>query len=252
MRNIKIIVEYDGKNFNGWQIQETNDRTVQGEIEKALLKIFGPEAKLSRLFGSGRTDSGAHAIGQVANFKVDTEMSTREIMNALNGNLPEDIAIVDAKDVDQDFHSQFDAKKKTYRYVILHRKIRGAFQKGYYWYYPYKLNLSLLKREAKDLIGTKDFCSFMASNPKKKKNKDTIRTIYEVKITKKKDFIFIEITANGFLYKMVRNIVGTLVDVGNGRRPPGSVKTILKEKNRIYASETAPAKGLCLLEVLYK
>lgn len=252
MRNIKLTIEYDGTHFNGWQIQDPQDRTVQGEIEKALHKIFSRSGKPSRLFGSGRTDSGAHAIGQVANFKTQSKMPIREIVNALNGNLPEDIAVLDAEEVSANFHSQFDAKKKTYRYVILHRKVRGAVQKGYYWHYPYRLNLARLKKEAKDLIGKKDFRSYMASDPHEKKNKDTIRSVYAVKVTKKKDFIWIEITASGFLYKMVRNIVGTLVDVGNGRMPPGSIKVILKKKNRIFASDTAAAKGLFLVDVAYK
>lgn len=252
MRNIKLTVEYDGTNFNGWQIQDPKDRTVQGEIEKALHKIFARSGKPSRLIGSGRTDSGAHALGQIANFKTTSPMPTREIVNALNGNLPEDIAILDAEEVSENFHSQFDAKKKTYRYVILHRKVRGAVQRGYYWPYPYRLNLARLKKEAKDLIGKKDFRSFMARDPHETKDKDTVRTIYAVKVLKKKNYIFIEITASGFLYKMVRNIVGTLIDVGNGRLPPESIKAILKKKDRMFASDTAPAKGLFLVDVSYK
>ena len=254
MRNIKLTLEYDGTHFNGWQIQNPKDRTVQGEIEKALRKIFKrSRSHPSRLIGSGRTDSGAHALGQVANFKIDASMPAKEMLRALNGNLPDDIVILDAKDVDEKFHAQFDAKQKTYRYVILHRPTRGAAQRNFYWHYPYKLNLGLIKKEIKDLIGQKDFRSFMASDSAEKgKKKDTIRRIYNARITKQKDFLYIDITANGFLYKMVRNIVGTLVDVGTGHRPSGSIRTILKKKNRLYASDTAPAKGLFLLKVVYR
>ena len=253
MRNIKITIEYDGTLFNGWQIQNREDRTVQGEIEKALQKIFrrsgsGP----IRVFGSGRTDSGAHAKGQVANFKIESLMPATEITNALNGNLPEDIVILKSEEVNLDFNAQFSAKRKTYRYTILNRKSRGVIERNFCWHYPYKLNLSLMKEEAKALIGKKDFRSFMASDPHEKiKDKSTVRQVYEAKVAKKGAFLWIDITANGFLYKMVRNIVGTLVEVGTGRLPPGSVNAILKKKNRIYASDTAPAKGLCLLNVSY-
>ena len=253
MRNIKITVEYDGTHFKGWQIQNPQDRTVQGELEKALQKIFERSRSDSiRVFGSGRTDSGAHAKGQVANFKIDSTMPTTEIVNALNGNLPEDIVILDAKEVAANFHAQFDAKQKTYRYTILNRKPRAGIDRHFCWHYPYKLNLNLLKKEAKALVGKHDFRSFMASDPHEKiKDKNTVRQIYAVKITKRGEYLWIDITANGFLYKMVRNIVGTLVEVGNSRIPPGSVNAILKKKNRIYASDTAPAKGLCLLKVSY-
>src|SRR3989338_11342713 len=136
MRNIKITIEYDGTLFNGWQIQNSQNRTVQGEIEKALRKIF---KKPIRVLGSGRTDSGAHAKGQVANFKVDSTMPTAEIVSALNGNLPEDIVILDAKEVAANFHAQFDAKQKTYRYTILNRKPRAGIDRHFCWHYPYKL-----------------------------------------------------------------------------------------------------------------
>jgi tRNA pseudouridine38-40 synthase len=180
-------------------------------------------------------------------------MPAREIVSALNGNLPEDIVIRAADDVPPNFHAQFSAKRKTYRYTILHRKTRGAIQRNFCWHYPYKLNLILMRQEAKALIGKKDFRAFMASDPNEKgKEKDTVRVIYAVKITKKKDYLWIDITANGFLYKMVRNIVGTLVDIANGRRPPGSIKSLLKKKNRTLAGDTAPAQGLCLLEVSYR
>lgn len=249
MRNIKITVEYDGTDFQGWQIQDPKDRTVQGEIESALLKIFKEPI---RIFGSGRTDSGAHAKGQVANFKVGSPMPTKEIVNALNGNLPEDIVIIEAKEVAADFHAQFNAKRKTYRYAILNRKPRAVLERRYCWHYPYTLDLSLLRKEAKALVGKKDFRSFMASDPHEKiKEKSAVRQIYAIKITKKNGFLLIDITASGFLYKMVRNIVGTLVEAGTGRLPPGSLITILKNKNRTLASDTAPAKGLCLLEVRY-
>jgi len=251
MRNIKLTIEYDGTNFNGWQIQGQGHRTVQGDIETALQKIF---KKKIRLIGSGRTDSGVHALGQVANFTIASKMPTGEIIKALNGNLAEDVVVLDAKEVPVPFHAQYNAKRKTYRYTILNRKATCAQQRNFCLYFPYKLNLTAMRQEAKSLVGKKDFRSFMASDAKKRlkiAEKDTVRTIYRLDIKKKKDLLLIEIEANGFLYKMVRNIVGTLLDIGTGKLPPGSLKEILSQRNRQFAADTAPAKGLCLIDVKY-
>ena len=250
MRNIKLTIEYDGTHFEGWQIQTRNNRTVQGEIRKALKKIFKEEFTF---IGAGRTDSGVHAVGQVANFKTNSKMPIEEIQRALNGNLPFDISILKVEEVSLNFHSQFDAQGKIYRYTILNRKAPSAVERNFCLHYPYKLNLSLMKKEAKALIGKKDFRSFTAKNAPAEefKTKNTIRTLKRISIKKEGNFIFVDIEADGFLYKMVRNIVGTLLEIASSQLPPQSIKKILKKKDRSYAGTTAKAKGLCLLEVKY-
>lgn len=251
MRNIKLTLEYDGTHFNGWQIQPSHKRTIQGEIEKALKAIF---KKKIRLTGSGRTDSGVHALGQVANFKTTSSLSTAEILKALNANLPEDIVVLKAEEVTLKFHAQYSVKRKTYRYSILNRPTRSAVQRHFCLHVPHKLNLTAMRSEGRSLAGRQDFRSFMAMNPAERhtiKGKDTVRTISKLNIQKKGAYLYIELEANGFLYKMVRNIVGTLLAVGSGKLPKGSVRKILKEKNRMCAPATAPAKGLCLLKVNY-
>jgi tRNA pseudouridine38-40 synthase len=247
MRNIKLTIEYDGTHFKGWQLQKPSSRTVQGELLKACAQIFGTKVVL---IGSGRTDSGVHALGQVANFKTRSSMPTDEMLRALNAILPEDIAILEAKDVPADFHAQFSVKKKTYRYALLTRPIRAAQERYFCTLYPYRLNIARMRTEAKTLVGKHDFKSFQANDPRRNK-KNTIRTISKLIIRKKGDYLFIDIEANGFLYKMVRNIVGTLLEAGAGRIPPGNVKTILKAQSRTLAGKTAPAKGLCLVKVDY-
>ena len=248
LRNIKLTIEYDGTHFNGWQVQGKTERTIQGEIEKALKKVFH---KSIHLMGSGRTDSGVHALGQAANFKVDTSLTTQEIVRALNASLPEDIAIVDAKKVGRHFHAQYSAKSKIYRYTILNRKARTAVERNFCHFHPSPLNIRLMRQEAKVLVGRRDFKSFQATPPQDEKGKSSTRTIKRIAISRKKDFINIDFEANGFLHKMVRNIVGTLLEIGSQKFPKGSMKRILAEKNRIWAGRTARAKGLCLLKVRY-
>ena len=259
MRNIKLTIEYDGTNFNGWQTQTVRDmpipsktqRTIQGEIEKVLKKIFKQKLKL---IGSGRTDSGVHAAAQVANFKTQSSMPENEMQNAINANLPDDIAIIRVEEAPSDFHAQYSVKSKTYRYTILNRTARCAQQRNFSLLYPHKLNIRAMREESKFLIGRHDFKSFTASDPAKRKKKveeNTVRTIKSLAITKKGDFLILDIKANGFLYKMVRNIVGTLLEIGNGKRLRGSIKQILANKDRNTAGATAKPKGLMLLEVRY-
>ena len=251
MHNIKLTIEYDGTNFNGWQIQKQNNRTVQGEIERALKLIFKKRIKLT---GSGRTDSGVHAFGQVANFKTDSRLTEIEIQKALNANLPEDITILKSEDVPLTFHAQYSAKRKTYCYCILNRPFRCAQQRNYYLHVPYKINLQRMREEAKALVGRKDFRAFMATDAAQRntiKEKNTVRTVYHLEIRKKENFLYIEIEANGFLYKMVRNIVGTLLEISTKNLPKGSMRKILQTKTRNSAGHTAPARGLCLIDVTY-
>ena len=264
MRNIKLTIEYDGTNYNGWQVQAQKDPrnktplvTVQGVIQAALKKIF---KKKINLIGSGRTDSGVHAQGQIANFKIDSRLAGRrskmpleKIQAALNGNLPADIAILKVQEAGEKFHSQYSVKSKTYRYTILNREVRSPLLRNLTLIYPAKLNIALMKKEARALIGRRNFKSFQATPDKRFpwKNKSTIRTIKRIDIKKSADTITIDIEADGFLHKMVRNIVGTLLDIGTGKLPKGSLKKILAHQDRAKASSTAKPYGLMLLEVKY-
>jgi tRNA pseudouridine38-40 synthase len=247
MRNFKITFEYDGTGFCGWQAQAQGERTVQGELEAVLSKIL---KKPIRVIASGRTDSGVHAQGQVISFKTDTRMKPLEIQRALNSLLPADIAVHEAREVKSDFHAQFSVKEKTYRYSVLNRKYRSVFLRDRVYFYPYPLNISNMRRAAKHLTGRHDFKSFQAHDPLRAE-RQTVRTIKKIAIKKAGDLIHIDVTADGFLYKMVRNIVGTLLAVGSGQLPLGEMPKILKAKNRKNAWDTAPAEGLCLLAVKY-
>jgi len=251
MRNIKIDIEYDGTHFEGWQIQKPKSRTVQGEIEKALARIC---KKKNRVIGSGRTDSGVHALGQVAHAKIPSRLSDPEILRALNANLPDDISILNVQTVPDSFHAQFSVKRKTYRYTILNRTSPPAMGRHFCLHLPQGLNVTAMRREAKYLVGRKDFRSFMAADRAKRHldpGRSTVRRIYNLTLKKTGDTLTITIEADGFLYKMVRNVVGTLIQVGQEKHPKGFVKALLKKKNRVSAGKTAAACGLCLVKVVY-
>ena len=246
--NIKLTIEYDGTDFRGWQIQGKK-RTVQHEITKTLEKIFSQKIKL---IGSGRTDSGVHAKGQVANFKADTKLAPKNIQKALNSNLPDDIVIRKVEKALEDFHAQYSAKSKTYRYTILNRDHHSAMERNHCLYYPKAIDVNFMKKGGISLLGRKNFKSFQAYDPRKpSRSEDTMRTIRRLDIKKSRGFITIDIEATGFLYKMVRNIVGTLLEVGNGSRTVTSVKATLQKKDRKRAGPTAKPHGLCLTQVKY-
>lgn len=247
MRNIKLIIEYDGTGFNGWQAQVKGKRlrTIQEEIEKAAKKLFG---KKISLIGASRTDSGVHAKAHVANFRTDSKLPLTNIKNGLNSFLPRQISIISSEEVSLKFHSRIDSIGKLYKYTIINRKSRSPLFERYSAFVPYDLNLTMMRRAAKHLIGKKDFKSFQASD---KKEKDSIRTIEAIEIISKPPVMEIYIQADGFLYNMARNIAGTLIEVGRGRFKPETVKDILGKKHRPSAGQTAPAKGLCLEKVFY-
>lgn len=260
MRNIKLEIEYDGTNYCGWQIQN-RDKTkssIQETLEKTLRKILQEKIKL---IASGRTDAGVHARAQVANFKTTSEISLEKLQYALNGNLPDDIKIAKVKEVDLVFHSRFAAKSKVYRYTILNRGYPSVILRNRVYFCPYPLDVKLMRKEARCLIGRHDFKSFCATGSN---TKDTIRTIKKIAIKElchglrtmvyglnSNFLIVIDIEADGFLYNMVRNIVGTLIEVGRQKFKKGELKAILLAKNRRLAGPTAPAKGLCLMKVNY-
>ena len=251
-RNLQLTVEYDGTHFNGWQIQREGLRTIQGELERILKIIF---SRPIPVIGCGRTDSGVHAQAHISNFRAETLLDTQTIQRAINAHLPEDIVISHVRDVPLSFHAQFDAIGKIYRYSICNRAYRPVLERTRVLYLPYKLNLPRMRRAAIYLTGRHDFRAFMACDPGRDKCKtaeDTRRTIKKVTIKRHQDTINIDIEGDGFLYKMVRNIVGTLVDIGRGRKKPSAIQKLISEKNRRFASPTAPAHGLCLQKVIYR
>ncbi len=244
MRNIKLFLSYDGTSYKGWQLQE-NGRTVQEEVEKAVRRVF---KKKVRITGASRTDAGVHALSQVANFKVSSRIPIERIPVALNSVLPEDIFVLGAEEVGEDFNARFSAISKIYRYQIFNSKKRDPFRNNYYWRISYYLNVALMREEAKTLLGEHDFKCFQA---KDKRERSSVREITALNVTNKKAIITIEIEANGFLYNMVRNIVGTLVDIGRGYLKKGSLKEILEGKDRKKAGPTAPPQGLFLIKIAY-
>jgi len=247
MPNICLTICYDGTHYAGWQIQK-NAKTIQSEIEKALKKILKERV---RVIASGRTDAGVHAKRQVANFKTNKNFQLKNLTSALNKNLPKDISIIKAQKVSPKFHSQYDAKSKLYRYTILNSNTDDPFTRPYYLKVRYELDFPLMRKEAKTLIGRHDFKSFQAKSSTSP-IKNTVRTIKNIALKKEKNFIIIDIEANGFLHHMVRNIVGSLIEIGRGYLPKGSMKKILISKDRKKAGPTACARGLMLIKVSYE
>lgn len=246
MPNLKLEIEYDGTNYAGWQVQaHRNKKSIQEVLEKTLRKILQEKV---RLVTSGRTDAGVHALAQVANFKTSSSIAPDRLRVALNGLLPDDISINKVEEAAENFHSRFDAKSKIYRYTILNRAYPSALLRNTVYFYAYPLDVKLMQKEAVCLLGAHDFKSFQASDKKERGSK---RTIKKLRITKCSDSIYFDIEADGFLYNMVRNIVGTLIEIGRGRFPGGSLKKILLAKNRRLAGPTVPARGLCLIKVKY-
>ncbi|MBF0484938.1 MAG: tRNA pseudouridine(38-40) synthase TruA [Candidatus Omnitrophica bacterium] len=247
MRTFKLTIEYDGVDFHGWQVQLNAQNTVQGELEAALSKNF--KKKRVVVIGSGRTDKGVHARGQVAHFRMKTTMPTDELMRAINHNLPSGIVIKSVEEAEAGFHAQRSARGKSYSYTILNRSYPSALDRQRCYFFPRKINLGLMRSEARAFLGRHDFASF--ANVDHSRTCETIRTVRRLEIKKRGDFIVVTIEADGFLYKMVRNIVGTLLQVASGRFPSGSVKRMLKEKDRRSAGLAAPPEGLCLERVEY-
>ncbi len=243
--NFKLTLEYDGTAYCGWQRQKSAP-TIQAEIESKLATMTGENITL---IGSGRTDAGVHALGQVANFRCDTRLTPEAFQNGLNRLLPGDIVVRECCRVDTGFHARFAASSKTYRYHILNRNLPSAIHRHYAWFIRKPLNLDAMQRAIPYLVGTHDFKAFEgAGSPRS----HTIRTIINARLTPKEDGrLLFEITADGFLRFMVRNIVGTLVDVGREVLSPGALKNVLASRDRKNAGATAPPHGLFLVKVEY-
>jgi len=245
MRNIKLLIEYDGTNYLGWQIQPGGP-TIQGTLEEKLSRLTGERIRLT---GSGRTDSGVHALGQVAHFKTQSQMDIRTIQRALNSLLPPDLVIQRVEEVHEGFHARKHSKSKVYEYRILNRNLRPVFQRGYVWHIPQKLNLTEMKKATQTLIGQHDFSAFRTVGSP---TRTAIRRVIRADWKKGRDgLIRFEIEANGFLKQMVRSIIGTLVEIGKGKTKASDLRKILNSKARKEAGPTAPAQGLFLKEVKY-
>ena len=244
MRNIKLTIEYDGKDFNGWQ-KQPDKLNIQGTIEQAIKSITGEEVELN---ASGRTDAGVHAIGQVANFKTNSQIPIEKFAIAINSKLKRSIVIKKAEEVDERFHSRLSCKKKTYRYVINNSEEGTAIYRNLETHIPQKLNIEKMKYAVKYFEGEHDFKAFKASGTS---SKSSVRTIYEANVYNEGEKIFIELTGNGFLYNMVRIIAGTLVFAGNGKINWEDMSDIIASCDRKRAGITAPACGLYLTEVFY-
>lgn len=245
MRNIKLTIEYDGKKFNGWQ-RQPDKLNIQGTIEKAIEAVTKESVELN---ASGRTDAGVHALGQVANFKTNSQIPIEKIPIAINTNLKRSIRIIKAEEVDERFHSRLSCKKKTYRYIINNSQNGTAIYRNLETHIPMKLNIEKMQEAVKYFEGEHDFKAFKASGTS---NKNSIRTIYKAEVIQMpNEKIYVELTGNGFLYNMVRIIVGTLVDVGVGKLKPEEITNIINSKKRELAGKTLPPQGLYLVNVEY-
>ena len=242
--NIKVVLEYDGANFAGWQ-QQARGRTVEAELKRALRSITGQDVIV---YAAGRTDAGAHAEGQVANFQTDGRIAPQRLMAALNARLPDDVAVTSASAVDDDFHARYSAKWRRYRYRYLDRPARPAIERGRCWHVRGPLDVDQMSRAAKALNGKHDWTSFCsASEPADGR----VREMRSATVSRRGDFVELELIAEGFLRGMVRSIAGALAEVGRGRRPARWVGEVLRARDRRRAPRTAPAGGLTLMEVIY-
>ena len=255
MRKIKLILQYDGTDYSGWQVQ-AKGATIQGLLENALAEITGA---CPRVTGAGRTDAGVHAFAQTASFSTESDHQADVFLRALNAKLPDDIRVISSEEVQEDFHPRYSAKNKTYSYLISHHGPYSVFLKRYSWHMSYSLHCDAMEEAAGYLMGEQDFSSFRASGCS---SKHPVRKIIDLQIMKLDSVDFmgfcfnvplvkISITANAFLRHMVRNIVGTLVEISRKKIPPEQMKTILEAKDRRVAGKTAPACGLFLEKISY-
>lgn len=245
MPNYKLTIEYDGTGLNGWQKQKEGN-TAQNILEDALSKLFDDFQPLT---ASGRTDAGVHALGQVANFESEKEFDNYSLAQAINFHLiNKPVSVVKAEKVSKNFSARFSAKERFYRYAILNRPSRPVLDVNRVWHVPQKLDIDAMKQAAEYFIGLHDFTSFRASQCQAK---SPLKTINKLKISKKEEKVFIDISALSFMHHMVRNITGTLVEVGKGSITPEEVKNIIAAKDRAKAKQTAPACGLYFMKVRY-
>ena len=243
-----MILAYDGTDYAGWQVQ-ASDRTLQGTLEQALEKVTGQRV---RVLASGRTDAGVHALGQVASCLTDCDLANDVLQRALNANLPRDMAVLEVSDVPERFHVIRDAVSKRYRYVIQNGPVSNVFARRYSWRFPRQLDETAMHRAATSLLGTHDFASFESSGSQRA---SSVRTITDIRVVRRREShgeqVVIEIEADGFLYNMVRAIVGTLVEVGRGTQTEQWLAEVIAAQDRRSAGMTAPPQGLFLVHVEY-
>lgn len=244
MKRVRLLISYDGTNYCGWQVQ-INGITVEEVINKALTDLLGEPIEV---IGASRTDSGVHALGNVAVFDSDTKIPAEKISFALNQRLPNDIRIQKSDEVPSDWHPRFQDSVKTYEYKILNRRFPDPMQRLYTHFVYMPLDVEKMKQAAEYIVGEHDFASFCSA---RSQVQTTVRTVYLLDVEKKDDVIYIRISGNGFLYNMVRIIVGTLMKVGLGVYPPEHVKEIIEAKDRYVAGPKAPACGLTLINIKY-
>lgn len=245
MRNFKFTLQYEGGRYQGWQRQESSENTIQGKLEALLSKMCGQPVKVQ---GSGRTDAGVHALGQVANAHLETDKTPGEILEYMNAYLPEDIGVIKVEEADERFHSRLNAKGKTYRYRVINSPLPHVLERRYTWRIAEPLDMEAMKRAAELLCGTHDFAAFTSA---KKSRKSTVRTLEELRIEPHGDKIDFYFSGDGFLFHMVRILMGTLIETGLGQRRPEEMTEILASKKRELAGALAPAQGLTLMEVRY-
>lgn len=245
MANFRLDLCYDGSRYRGWQRLGDSEHTIQGKLEQVISRMVG---KPTEVIGSGRTDGGVHAMGQVANFHAETVLSAAEILAYLRRYLPEDIGVLAVTEVDPRFHSRYQAAEKTYRYRIWNADVPCVFERKYVWQVPEPLNLDAMAAGAALLLGTHDFLPFSSL---KKSKKSTVRTLKQLEINRVGPELQITAVADGFLYHMVRILVGTLVDIGQGKLLPAEISAVFEAGVRADAGQTAPPQGLCLMEVKY-
>jgi len=246
VRNIKMTLAYDGTAYHGFQVQNrTGLATVQEELEKALKALTGEETPV---FGSGRTDAGVHARGQVINFFSETRIPAERFPLAMNSILPRDIVVWEALDVPADFHARFCARRKTYRYTIYNDRHHLPFWRHYSYHVPVHLDIEKMSEGAARFLGAHDFGAFCAKGTAVE---NFVRTIYDCRVEKKGPLVRLTVTGDGFLYNMVRIITGTLLEIGENKRPPGDIPLLLQAADRQQAGRTVPPQGLCLWSVEY-
>ena len=246
MTNYKMILQYDGSRYSGWQVQGNTEQTIQGKLQSVLEKMTGEEIEIH---GSGRTDAGVHAMGQVANFKLQSAYEPEEIKRYCNQYLPEDIVVLEVSEVPLRFHSRLNAVKKTYCYRIFLGEKPDVFRRKYVTPVAENLDINKMKAAAEVLLGTHDFTSFCGNRHFKK---SAVRTIYEIQIEEKTDELDIYFGGYGVLQNMVRILTGTLLEVGTGKQEVCEMKEILEGRNRSLAGTMAAAKGLVLMNVEYE
>lgn len=245
MRNIKMIIEYDGSRYLGWQRLRDSDKTIQGKLENVISEMTGIPTEV---IGSGRTDAGTHARGQVANFKTKSNMDLKEMQEYINHYLPGDVVVKEIEEVNERFHSRYNSVGKKYIYYIWNHWIPSAFNRKYSYHYPQNLDIARMNKACSKLLGTHDFIGFSSL---KKSKKSTIRRIDEIKIVREGEILKFEFIGEGFLYNMVRIMVGTLLEIGSGARQAEYIDEIFESNLRSDAGITVPSQGLFLEEVYY-